>query len=316
MIDTPEFETWFGDSKTVDANGMPLVFYHGTDAAFTEFSESRIGEAQEGKLFAGRGFYFADNPRDASAYGTNLMAVHLKINNPLDMRKKEEFLAAFSDFIPRGQVKTLGEIHSDYEKARETTKIEKVHLSEQRPGFFDVQWKIDGEWHSCWPSTATRLELSDDPTGWKYATKCALPVSPAPFLTNGAFSSSDITAAIRNNGFDGAINHGSIGHIGDEYVVLSPEQIKVAFIRDLRPRDDQRLPPDGVKPVNDGLRIGIVKDITPDWIIQDAGRGDLVGYPRAMFDELPVKGDCVQVACRNGKAMVTDIRTQGQGLGR
>lgn len=314
--DTPEFKAWFGESKTIDANAKPFVFYHGTHADFTEFSESRIGEAQEGKLFAGRGFYFADNPRDAAAYGTKIMAVYLKMDNPLDLRNKDAFLVAFSNFVPRGQNKTLGELHSDYETARQTIKIENVHVSEERPGFFDVQWKINGEWFSNWPSSASSLELSEDPTGWKYATRRALPVSPDQFLTSSAFSCTDISAAIRNNGFDGVINHGSIGHIGDEYVVLSPTQIKAAFSRAPHDRDAQSSLPAGVKPVKDGLRIGKIKDITFDWVIQDAGRGNLVGYPRTMFDELPVKGKCVQIICRNGKAVASDTRSQGHGLGR
>lgn len=310
MTDTPAFKAWFGDSKTTDANGVPLVFYHGTNASFTEFCESRIGEAQEGKLFAGRGFYFADNAEDAAGYGANVMAVYLKISNPLDLRNKDEFLKAFANFIPQGQVKTLGEINSEYALAKQTTVIEEVYLSEDRPGFFDVQWKINGDWHSNWPNRASSLELSDDPTGLKYATKRALPVSPADFLTTSAFSNSDISAAIRNNGFDGAINHGSIGHVGDEYVVISPTQIKLAQCRDQQRHDTQSTLPDGVTVVTEGVRIGKVVDITPDWIIQDSGRGTLVGYPRAMFDDLPIKDACIQVVYRHGKATIMDSLAQ------
>ena len=38
---TPEFKSWFGDSKVVDAKGQPLVVYHGTDKAFTEFDSDK-----------------------------------------------------------------------------------------------------------------------------------------------------------------------------------------------------------------------------------------------------------------------------------
>lgn len=34
---TPAFQRWFGDSKVVDADGKPLVVYHGTSKAFTRF---------------------------------------------------------------------------------------------------------------------------------------------------------------------------------------------------------------------------------------------------------------------------------------
>lgn len=37
---TPEFMAWFGDSKVVDANGRPLVVYHGTGADFDTFKRA------------------------------------------------------------------------------------------------------------------------------------------------------------------------------------------------------------------------------------------------------------------------------------
>lgn len=40
---TPEFQTWFGDSKVVDENGDPLVVYHATDEVFDAFDFSRLG---------------------------------------------------------------------------------------------------------------------------------------------------------------------------------------------------------------------------------------------------------------------------------
>ena len=37
ITDTPEFKRWFGKSKIKDANGKPLVLYHGTNAIFNIF---------------------------------------------------------------------------------------------------------------------------------------------------------------------------------------------------------------------------------------------------------------------------------------
>jgi len=37
LTDSPEFKRWFGDSKVVDAEGKPLVVYHGTKADFEQF---------------------------------------------------------------------------------------------------------------------------------------------------------------------------------------------------------------------------------------------------------------------------------------
>ena len=57
---TPEFKRWFGDSKVVDANGKPLVVYHGTRAGeFTVFKPSTA-------IGWGTGIYFTDN-RDQAA---------------------------------------------------------------------------------------------------------------------------------------------------------------------------------------------------------------------------------------------------------
>ena len=40
-INNPEnFWKWFGNSITVDEQGRPLVFYHGTRSDFTEFQSS------------------------------------------------------------------------------------------------------------------------------------------------------------------------------------------------------------------------------------------------------------------------------------
>lgn len=78
QIDTPEFMEWFGDSKIVDADGEPLVVYHGTPAGdITEFSP-RGGEV-----------WFTSNPDRASTYaewgqgdGAAVYPVYLSLNNP------------------------------------------------------------------------------------------------------------------------------------------------------------------------------------------------------------------------------------------
>src|SRR5690606_27571521 len=38
QTDTEAFRRWFGDSKVVDAQGRPLVVYHGSPESFTEFA--------------------------------------------------------------------------------------------------------------------------------------------------------------------------------------------------------------------------------------------------------------------------------------
>jgi len=87
QTDTPEFKKWFGNSKVVDADGKPLVVYHGTNADFSVFKTTRSGEF-------GPAIYLTDNPREAGEYGeavkgisfappsANIMPVYARIENP------------------------------------------------------------------------------------------------------------------------------------------------------------------------------------------------------------------------------------------
>jgi len=81
---TLEFKRWFGDSKVVDAEGKPLVVYHGTTADFTSFE---LREAVSGR-YMGDGFYFGDIGT-ASQYaldepGSRVMPAYLSLQNPYD----------------------------------------------------------------------------------------------------------------------------------------------------------------------------------------------------------------------------------------
>ena len=109
QTETPEFKRWFGDSKVVDAEGKPLVVYHGTNASFDIFEET--GKTDHG--FLGKGFYFSASATDASEYANNgpvfagrsprtgaqVYPVYLSINNPLvldtypDVKNKEQAIA-------------------------------------------------------------------------------------------------------------------------------------------------------------------------------------------------------------------------------
>ena len=57
--DTPEFKRWFGDSKVVDENGMPLEVYHATDDTFYTFDQNKTQDSlfwftsNRGKIEAG-----------------------------------------------------------------------------------------------------------------------------------------------------------------------------------------------------------------------------------------------------------------------
>jgi hypothetical protein len=78
----PAFRRWFGDSKVVDADGKPLVVYHGTGNDFSTFMPSDGGEY-------GAGIYLTPDARGASDYAKyrgriapNVMPVYVRITNP------------------------------------------------------------------------------------------------------------------------------------------------------------------------------------------------------------------------------------------
>jgi len=75
--ETPEFKQWFGDSKVVDADGKPLVVYHGTTADFTRFdlSKTRFNRID----LAG-----SSNVSDvySASTGGNTMPLYVRIENP------------------------------------------------------------------------------------------------------------------------------------------------------------------------------------------------------------------------------------------
>lgn len=79
------FYKWFGDSKVVDEEGKPLVMYHGTREfkfgkelpSFDTFDRNKLRSGQNAV-----GFYFSENKDFAKNFGTRIMPVYLKIDNP------------------------------------------------------------------------------------------------------------------------------------------------------------------------------------------------------------------------------------------
>lgn len=83
-VESPEFKAWFGDSAVVDAEGKPMVVYHGTNADFSAFDPGRSGKAN-GLMFS-RGIYLTANPEYAGAMaqgdGSNLIPAYASLQNP------------------------------------------------------------------------------------------------------------------------------------------------------------------------------------------------------------------------------------------
>lgn len=78
--ETAAFKDWFGDSKVVDADGKPLVVYHGTNEKFDSFDLDKPARFGRGSM--GRAIYLTPDIDMAGTYGTKIVAAYASIKKP------------------------------------------------------------------------------------------------------------------------------------------------------------------------------------------------------------------------------------------
>lgn len=92
QIGSPAFNAWFRSSKIVDAQGKPLMVFHGTTKEFSEFTK---GSGTNGQLW-GAGFYLTPDAKYANSFakdftkppadestGGNVIPAYVSLQNPL-----------------------------------------------------------------------------------------------------------------------------------------------------------------------------------------------------------------------------------------
>jgi hypothetical protein len=94
VTETEAFKKWFSNSKVVDADGKPLVVYHGTGADFEAFDNKKSGAVWNSDK---TGFFFSSESATASEYAdfaasqtagaANVMPVYVSLKNPLTLEK-------------------------------------------------------------------------------------------------------------------------------------------------------------------------------------------------------------------------------------
>ena len=91
QTDSSAFKSWFGDSKVVDADGKPLVVYHGTNDIFSEFNPARAALSTRGAS-GSLGVFFTPDPIGAGHYGSgeqgSIIAAYLSISNPITLSEE------------------------------------------------------------------------------------------------------------------------------------------------------------------------------------------------------------------------------------
>lgn len=150
----PAFRNWFGDSKVVDADGKPLVVYHGTArGGFDQFDTygSKYG------LF-GQGGYFTEDPAVASEYtdkgivkmrksgqeAQTVYPVYLSIKNPIDMDAAADISAwvkAYADYLDEADLLDRFDAPTNERLYRE---VEEILGSEDVPSSEGAEIMQDG----------------------------------------------------------------------------------------------------------------------------------------------------------------------------
>ena len=109
QTESPEFKRWFGDSKVVDADGQPLVVYHGTLSDVGAFRPGRLYFTADPEYANGYAAYSDANPEMYK--GANVMPSYLSIQNPLDLTRFGDAAVeagAFRDAMAKAGVSTDG----------------------------------------------------------------------------------------------------------------------------------------------------------------------------------------------------------------
>jgi hypothetical protein len=129
QTDTPEFKTWFADSKMIDAEGKPQVVYHGTIA---NTHEDALGFNQFLTKYFELGSHFGTtaqaNSFAISDQGTGrVMPVYLNMKNPLRLQDQGGFDAM--DIAP--QLLNMGFIDEKQAEALQEMPIDDALVAMQ-----------------------------------------------------------------------------------------------------------------------------------------------------------------------------------------
>ena len=156
------FREWFGDSKIVDADGMPLPVYHGSNAKFNSF-ETKPGIRGDGGIFEETvhspfKFFSADPAyawEVARAKGRgigNVMKVFLKMDHPLDLTTAAGLAKAYQIFDVPVEDERIAELKDDRKRIAaspldtKTTYIKYegntpvAQSSVPKPGYVERTW--------------------------------------------------------------------------------------------------------------------------------------------------------------------------------
>lgn len=202
------FQRWFGNSKVVDANGQPLVVYHGTNQTFKAFSKKRGGMATGPRAGAIHGFFFTNDYGEAEDYAQS--AGSKVVANVSKFEKEAERLRKHSE------------------------RLEQIAQRTRR----QEDWTAYEEAYAAWEQYETNA-IQEDPSKNVQVISAYLSLQnplEAHFTADGLHSEYGVIEDVINkavrDGHDGVIlrdisDRPSGGRARtDQYVAFSPKQIR------------------------------------------------------------------------------------------
>lgn len=219
-------------------NGKYIV-YHGTNADFDEFDESKIGTNTKNS-WNGYGFYFSDNINEAKLHGDNILKCEIELYNPIDLTRNEDSsvngsglirllgdLKGFSKVeIPKVK-RTIGELDSIIRELEYNFNPSRIEYNEKNNTLFYNLTNNDFlTIHSVTPNEYEQPEYIRAII-IRHILNDVYKIDNMPIRIKDFMSPYTFTLIAKENGYDGVINNNSTAFSGYEYVVFDSDQIKI-----------------------------------------------------------------------------------------
>ena len=234
--ETEAFKGWFGDwkndtknsSKVVDSEGKPLVVEHATNADFTEFDISHIGENSKDNGLFGAGFYFGTHAPGWMQESRNTMRVYLDIKHPFEVT--DDIVDIYSEICGKMDTPAMRGLtitgFNDHQ-SQVGTLVDQIKniddLIKNHPEQVQEMMVQDEELEYIHPNNRQRVWREHEIV--KRSGIGSIALSWQSFISN-QIGSYQFSAAAIQDGYDGVIV--DRGDDYKEYVVFEANQIKSA----------------------------------------------------------------------------------------
>ena len=214
---TEQQQEYFKDSKVRDAEGRLMPLYHQTDAEFTVFDTRHKG-AGTGDNETPFGVFLKKSSKDIGVKGNRQMELYANIKNPLQVRDRSELVFHLARMSPEYEALKAKSDVVDKEYGRKFEKAKKDFVD------FIAEWRRQN------PNASRSALYEVDGFNRVFDAEDNIVEEWGKVKDELALQAKEtITAALRNNGYDGVIiseDSGSFGRTTDAYIALDANQVK------------------------------------------------------------------------------------------